>query len=98
MTLKDTSSYIGKKVKILDYRCITMIGKIGIIKSIGIYPNTTCNVKVGDEILKFRGLKHLKIIDKIIDENTLCKAQITKNNKILEEILEILIELRNMNK
>ena len=70
LKMTKTSRYIGKKVKILNYRNRYMIGKIGIIKYIGNYPNTVCHVNVADKILKFRGLKHLKIINKIdLDED-----------------------------
>lgn len=97
-----TSRYIGKKVKILNYRSRFMIGKIGIIKYVGDYPNTVCHVKVDDKIVKFRGLKHLKFIDKIdLDEDEDLKEDLVEdldenNDDILNQIFQSLIGLKKM--
>ena len=95
-----TSRYIGKKVKILNYRNRYMIGKIGIIKYVGAYPNTVCHVKVDNKTLKFRGFKHLKFIDKIdLDEDEYedeAEYEDNENEYILNQIFESLIGLKQM--
>lgn len=94
-----TSRYIGKKVKIVNYRSRYMVGKIGIIKYVGNYPNTVCHVKVDDKIVKFRGLKHLKFIDKIdLDEveDEDDENEYENNDDILNQIFQSLIGLKKM--
>lgn len=41
-----------------------MNGRIGIVMKIGIHPDTSCVVKVGYVLLRFRGLKNLRLIEK----------------------------------
>ncbi len=98
LKMTKTSRYIDKKVKILNYRSRYMIGKIGIIKYVGSYPNTVCHVKVDNKTLKFRGFKHLKFIDKIdLDEDEdEDKYEDYENDDILNQIFQSLIELKKM--
>ena len=94
LKMTKTSRYIDKKVKILNYRSRYMIGKIGIIKYVGAYPNTVCHVKVDNKTLKFRGFKHLKFIDKIdLDED---EDENDENEYILNQIFQSLIGLKQM--
>ncbi len=98
LKMTKTSRYIDKKVKILNYRSRYMIGKIGIIKYVGAYPNTVCHVKVDNKTLKFRGFKHLKFIDKIdLDEDEdEDKYEDYENDDILNQIFQSLIGLKQM--
>ena len=56
---------VGSKVKIIQYKKDRIMnGRIGIVMKIGIHPDTSCIVKVGYVLLRFKGLKNLRLIEK----------------------------------
>jgi hypothetical protein len=84
---------IGSKVKIIQYnKDPSMNGRIGIVKKLGVHPDTTCIVKVGDGLLKIRGLKNLKLF-----ETKKCNIDLEdmSTNEVLSEILKILEIMNN---
>jgi len=84
---------VGTKVKIFKYdKNHYMIGRIGIIKKIGIYPDTSCTVKVDNVLLKFRGFKNLRVIEK--KKNDIDLDNMT-DKEVLNEILKILKIMNN---
>ena len=85
----------GSKVKILKYdQDPSMIGRIGIVKKIGIHPDTACIVKVDDVLLKFRGLKNLKVFqkNKCKDLENTNDTQFSNDIQFLNDI-QVLIEI-----
>ena len=80
---------VGSKVKIIQYKKDrSMNGRIGIVKKIGTHPDTSCVVKVDDFLLRFRGLKNLKLLD--IKKPNIIDLENMSNNEILSEILKTL--------
>jgi hypothetical protein len=80
---------VGSKVKIIQYnKDSSMNGRVGIVRKIGVHPDTSCLVKVSDGILKFKGLKNLKLL-----EIKKCNINLEDMNdrEVLSEILKILI-------
>ena len=85
---------VGSKVKIIQYtKNRSMNGKIGIVKKLGIHPDTSCVVKVDDGLLKFRGLKKLKLLETKKCNNI--DLENMSNNEVLSEILKILTIMNN---
>jgi len=85
---------VGSKVKIIQYnKNHFMNGRIGIVKKIGIHPDTSCVVKVDDFLLKFRGLKNLKLLE--IKKCNNIDLENMSNNEVLSEILKILTIMNN---
>jgi hypothetical protein len=80
----------GSKVKITKYKDHSMIGRIGIVKKIGIHPDTSCIVKVDDVLLKFRGLKNLKVFEK---KEFNINLEDMSDKEVLSKIVSILIEM-----
>ena len=88
-----TGIKIGSKVKIVEYnKDRSMNGRIGIVKKLGVHPDTSCVIKVGDGLFKFRGLKNLKLF-----ETKKCNIDLEdmSNNEVLSEILKILEIMNN---
>ncbi len=83
---------VGTKVKILRHKDRSMNGRIGIVKKIGIHPDTSCNVKVDDVLLTFRGLKNVRVVEKKKNDIDLDNMS---NNEVLNEILKILEIMNN---
>jgi hypothetical protein len=83
---------VGTKVKIFKYKDRSMINRVGIVKKIGIHPDTSCIVKVDDVLLTFRGLKNLRVIEKKKNDIDLDNMS---NNEVLNEILKILEIMNN---
>jgi len=90
-----TKIKVGSKVKIIQYKINrSMNGRIGVVKKIGIHPDTSCVVKVDDGILlKFKGLKNLKLLEP--NKPNDIDLENMNTNEILSEILKILIEMNN---
>jgi hypothetical protein len=87
---------VGSKVKIIEYnKDLSMNGRIGIVKKIGIHPDTSCVVNVDDTLLKFKGLKNLKLLK--TKKNDIDFENMS-NNEIFTKILNILIEMNNKKK
>ena len=85
---------VGSKVKIIQYnKDRSMNGRIGIVKKLGIHPDTSCVVKVGDCLLKFKGLKNLKLFE--TNKHNNIDLENMNTNQVLSEILKILIEMNN---
>ena len=80
----------GSKVKITKYKDPSMIGRIGIVKKIGIHPDTSCIVKVDGVLLKFKGLKNLKVFKK---KKFNIDLEDMSNIEVLSKIVNILIEM-----
>lgn len=81
---------IGSKVKITKYKDPSIIGRIGIVKKIGVHPDTSCIVKVDDVLLKFRGLKNLKVFEK---KKFNINLEDMSDKEVLSKIVSILIEM-----
>jgi hypothetical protein len=85
---------VGSKVKIIKYNIDpSMNGRIGIVTKIGIHPDTSCTVKIDGNLLKFRGLKNLKLLEIKKGNNT--DLENMNTNQVLSEILKILITMNN---
>jgi hypothetical protein len=85
---------VGSKVKIIQYnKNHSMKGRIGIVKKLGIHPDTSCVVKVDDFLLKFKGLKNLKLLEPKKPNHI--DLENMNTNEILSEILKILIVMNN---
>jgi hypothetical protein len=85
---------VGSKVKIIKYNIDpSMNGRIGIVTKIGIHPDTSCVVKIDGILLKFRGLKNLKLLETKKGNNT--DLENMNTNQVLSEILKILITMNN---
>jgi len=84
---------IGSKVIINQYnKDLSMNGRIGIVMKIGIHPDTSCTVKVGYVLLRFKGLKNLRLIEKKKYDIDLDNMS---DKDVLSEILKILITMNN---
>jgi len=89
-----TKIKVGSKVKIIQYKINpSMNGRIGIVTKIGIHPDTSCTVKIDGILLKFRGLKNLKLLE--IKKCNNIDLENMNTNQVLSEILKILITMNN---
>jgi len=86
---------IGSKVKITKYKDPSIIGRIGIVKKIGVHPDTSCIVKVDGVLLKFKGLKSVKIFQK---NKSNIDLEDMSNKEVLSKIVCILIEMMRNDK
>jgi hypothetical protein len=84
---------VGSKVIINQYNKDPSInGRIGIVMKIGIHPDTSCIVKVGYVLLRFKGLKNLRLIEKKKYDIDLDNMS---DKEVLSEILKILVVMNN---
>ena len=84
---------VGSKVKIIQYKKDRIMnGRIGIVMKIGIHPDTSCTVKVDGILLRFKGLKNLRLIEKKKYDIDLDNMS---DKEVLSEILKTLIIMNN---
>jgi hypothetical protein len=84
---------VGSKVKIIQYKKDrSMNGRIGIVMKIGIHPDTSCVVKIDGILLRFKGLKNLRLIEKKKYDIDLDNMS---DKEVLSEILKTLIIMNN---
>ena len=85
---------VGSKVKIIQYKKDRIMnGRIGIVMKIGIHPDTSCTVKVDGLLLRFKGLKNLKLLETKKCNNI--DLENMNTNQVLSEILKILIVMNS---
>ena len=81
---------VGSKVKITKYKDPSMIGRIGFVKKIGVHPDTSCIVKVDGVLLKFKGLKSVKLFEK---KKFNIDLEDMSDKEVLTKIVDILVEM-----